>query len=147
MSPASDPETKDEIAKRAYAIWEEEGRPHGRDYDHWHRAESAAPPGSADTPELAAIPETSPDSEATLVTPAPTDTGGEEASRAQGSHDRRRQARPGEKGPARGRAGRRGAEARPGQDRFLSAAPSADGTGTPSGTFWITSAEPEDSPC
>ncbi len=28
-----------DIAKRAYEIWEGEGRPHGRDQDHWHTAE------------------------------------------------------------------------------------------------------------
>lgn len=28
-----------EIAQRAYQIWEREGRPHGRDWDHWHMAE------------------------------------------------------------------------------------------------------------
>ena len=28
------------IRERAYAIWEEEGRPHGKDLDHWHRAEA-----------------------------------------------------------------------------------------------------------
>lgn len=27
-------------AERAYAIWESEGRPHGRDQDHWRRAEA-----------------------------------------------------------------------------------------------------------
>jgi hypothetical protein len=27
------------IRERAYAIWEEEGRPDGRDLDHWRRAE------------------------------------------------------------------------------------------------------------
>jgi hypothetical protein len=27
------------IAKRAYALWEIEGKPHGRDLDHWCRAE------------------------------------------------------------------------------------------------------------
>jgi hypothetical protein len=26
------------IRTRAYAIWEEEGRPEGRDWEHWHRA-------------------------------------------------------------------------------------------------------------
>ncbi|NEI69050.1 DUF2934 domain-containing protein [Rhizobium lusitanum] len=32
-------ESRDEwIKKRAYAIWEEEGHPYGRDVDHWHRA-------------------------------------------------------------------------------------------------------------
>lgn len=29
----------DSVAERAYSIWEEEGRPHGRDHAHWHRAE------------------------------------------------------------------------------------------------------------
>lgn len=28
------------IRDRAYAIWQEEGHPEGRDADHWHRAES-----------------------------------------------------------------------------------------------------------
>ncbi|MBY5455209.1 DUF2934 domain-containing protein [Rhizobium leguminosarum] len=26
------------ISKRAYAIWEEHGRPHGRDDEHWRQA-------------------------------------------------------------------------------------------------------------
>jgi Protein of unknown function (DUF2934) len=26
------------VRARAYAIWEAEGQPHGRDEDHWHRA-------------------------------------------------------------------------------------------------------------
>lgn len=29
-----------DIAARAYQLWEEEGRPHGRDLDHWERAAS-----------------------------------------------------------------------------------------------------------
>ena len=29
-----------EIQTRAYQIWEQEGRPDGRDIDHWLRAES-----------------------------------------------------------------------------------------------------------
>ena len=29
-----------EIAKRAYAIWEIEGRPTGRELDHWLRAQA-----------------------------------------------------------------------------------------------------------
>jgi hypothetical protein len=28
------------IRDRAYYLWEEEGRPHGRDQDHWERARS-----------------------------------------------------------------------------------------------------------
>lgn len=27
------------IAERAYHIWQEQGRPHGRDLDHWLQAE------------------------------------------------------------------------------------------------------------
>jgi hypothetical protein len=34
--------THDEIAERAYAIWEREGRPHGRDLEHWLTAEYLA---------------------------------------------------------------------------------------------------------
>jgi len=26
------------ISKRAYAIWDEQGRPHGRDDEHWRQA-------------------------------------------------------------------------------------------------------------
>lgn len=31
--------TQADVAKRAYAIWEREGRPDGRDFDHWLAAE------------------------------------------------------------------------------------------------------------
>ena len=31
--------TQQEIAHRAYAMWEQEGRPHGRNLDHWLKAE------------------------------------------------------------------------------------------------------------
>ncbi len=34
------PDRHAEIAKRAYAIWELEGRPTGRDIEHWLRAET-----------------------------------------------------------------------------------------------------------
>lgn len=34
------PEREGEIAKRAYRIWEGEGRPAGKDLDHWLRAEA-----------------------------------------------------------------------------------------------------------
>ncbi len=34
------PDPHAEIAKRAYAIWEREGRPKGADLDHWRRAEA-----------------------------------------------------------------------------------------------------------
>jgi hypothetical protein len=32
--------THDEIAARAYSIFEERGRPHGRDLEHWFEAEA-----------------------------------------------------------------------------------------------------------
>jgi hypothetical protein len=32
-------ERKTRVEEHAYKIWEQEGRPHGRDKDHWHRAE------------------------------------------------------------------------------------------------------------
>lgn len=34
------PNLEEEIAKRAYAIWEQEGRPKGREMEHWLRAEA-----------------------------------------------------------------------------------------------------------
>lgn len=43
-----------QIRERAYAIWEQEGRPAGREYDHWVRAagEVSAPAiKTARTPE------------------------------------------------------------------------------------------------
>lgn len=37
-----DPQDREQrIRDRAYAIWVEEGRPDGRDQQHWHDAESA----------------------------------------------------------------------------------------------------------
>ncbi|NMN69029.1 DUF2934 domain-containing protein [Rhizobium sp. 57MFTsu3.2] len=47
-------ETREEwIRKRAYALWEEEGRPTGRDFTHWEqaRAERQALEGSAASPD------------------------------------------------------------------------------------------------
>jgi hypothetical protein len=32
--------TREAIQKRSYTIWEREGRPHGRDHEHWKLAES-----------------------------------------------------------------------------------------------------------
>lgn len=40
----------DKIAQTAYRIWDEEGRPEGRDLDHWLRAQAmltASPPKAA----------------------------------------------------------------------------------------------------
>lgn len=49
--------TDDErIAARAYGIWEREGRPHGRDLDHWlsARAEIEDESAAADAPATTA---------------------------------------------------------------------------------------------
>ena len=35
------------IQQRAYAIWEQQGRPHGRHEDHWRQAESEVAGGGA----------------------------------------------------------------------------------------------------
>lgn len=50
--------TQGEVAKRAYQIWEKEGRPHGRDREHWKQAERelAATSGSAGVPALKPAP-------------------------------------------------------------------------------------------
>lgn len=46
----------DEVRRRAYLIWEEEeeGWPHGRDEEHWSRAERELAQGSGPRPEPAA---------------------------------------------------------------------------------------------
>jgi hypothetical protein len=40
---------KDEIARVAHAIWESEGRPEGRDHDHWMRAVRIVEEGRGET--------------------------------------------------------------------------------------------------
>lgn len=35
------------VAERAYALWEMDERPHGRDLDHWLQAERELAPGPA----------------------------------------------------------------------------------------------------
>lgn len=37
--PEAGPELHDRIQQRAYQIWESEGRPGGREYEHWEQAE------------------------------------------------------------------------------------------------------------
>src|ERR1700693_1247896 len=44
----------DAIRERAYSIWDEEGRPHGKHLDHWLRAESEILPQAK--VEMAALP-------------------------------------------------------------------------------------------
>lgn len=67
--------TQAQIAEAAHRLWEEEGRPDGRDEDHWHRARTAletvpmqdavAPPPKAKAPRARkpAAPKTSSPSE------------------------------------------------------------------------------------
>ena len=46
----------EQIARRAYELWEERGRPHGSDEEDWHRAEHELqhqPDAPADTPSAA----------------------------------------------------------------------------------------------
>lgn len=47
--PGSTADAEEVIRARAYAIWEDEGRPEGRHLDHWRRAsdEVAAPEATA----------------------------------------------------------------------------------------------------
>jgi hypothetical protein len=44
------PDRHGEIAERAYSIWEGEGRPSGRDLDHWLRAEAEVQAERAEKP-------------------------------------------------------------------------------------------------
>lgn len=39
VAPPISPVTHEEIARCAYYIWESEGRPEGRDVEHWLQAE------------------------------------------------------------------------------------------------------------
>jgi hypothetical protein len=50
VSPA-----EEDIKARAYAMWEEEGRPEGKHLEHWSRAarEVGDPPAPAETPKPA----------------------------------------------------------------------------------------------
>ena len=47
------------IRQRAYDIWEEEGHPHGREQEHWHRAArevESAPPAQPELPDFGTAP-------------------------------------------------------------------------------------------
>jgi Protein of unknown function (DUF2934) len=56
MSTASGTPERDDIARVAYAIWESEGCPEGRDHEHWTRARQLIEEGRADAeyPQAAA---------------------------------------------------------------------------------------------
>jgi hypothetical protein len=45
---------EDQVRKHAHRLWEVEGKPHGRDKEHWQQAEkelSSAEPGEDRTPD------------------------------------------------------------------------------------------------
>jgi hypothetical protein len=44
------------VAERAYALWEQEGCPHGRDVNHWLKAEVEITAGTGNNPADAAVP-------------------------------------------------------------------------------------------
>jgi hypothetical protein len=46
-----DPEKERRIRERAYDIWQREGRPHGRDAEHWRRAAAEIEAESQPRPE------------------------------------------------------------------------------------------------
>jgi hypothetical protein len=41
---------EESIKARAYALWEEEGRPHGKHLEHWRRASESSPANGAESP-------------------------------------------------------------------------------------------------
>ena len=64
MSPTKPSES--EIARKAYEIWEAEGRPEGRDVANWHQAER-----DVTEPVLEPVPDVPPTVEAETPAPAP----------------------------------------------------------------------------
>lgn len=48
------PEDNDLVRTRAYLLWVEEGRPEGRDVEHWHRAAELVANEAADPKPTAA---------------------------------------------------------------------------------------------
>lgn len=64
MNPTKPDEN--EIAQRAYKLWEAEGRPEGRDVAHWHQAEQ-----DVSEPVTQPVEEVAPDVEETPVAAEP----------------------------------------------------------------------------
>ncbi len=68
MTPSAD--HTDDIARVAHAIWEAEGRPEGRDHEHWMRAKQLIAEGRAEAEyPAAAAPDTGSASSARPVQP------------------------------------------------------------------------------
>jgi hypothetical protein len=59
------------VRERAYALWESEGRPHGKDFEHWRRSVeellAELPPAAAEEP----VAEPEPAAAESKVEPAP----------------------------------------------------------------------------
>ena len=68
MNTARSADEAREIARRAYALWESEGRPHGRDQEHWARAEREFGPATAPVSKTAAA---SAEAQPTVAAPVP----------------------------------------------------------------------------
>lgn len=62
MNPSKASPSRETIAHRAYELWEEAGRPDGRDQEFWLRAETelSAHAGAAGVPPILAPPPTPP---------------------------------------------------------------------------------------
>ena len=73
------------IRQRAYEIWEREGRPHGRDAEHWRRAVEELATARAD-PDTQEVPATRVRGPAQLEQPpsAPSDAAGSSSQAGQG---------------------------------------------------------------
>jgi hypothetical protein len=67
--PVQPPRGQEIIADRAYQLWESEGRPEGRDVDHWFRAEREL---SGAEPELPADEAHPPEDEDSAASPGAT---------------------------------------------------------------------------
>lgn len=65
----SRPPTHDEIAARAYAMWEDQGRPEGHDSDIWLAAERALRDEAAGYREVDQLPADAEDLDALEITP------------------------------------------------------------------------------
>lgn len=65
---ASNPEREQRIRERAYHLWEQDGRPHGRDTEYWERADELTrieeSAGAAQLPNPATVPGANPNAAA-----------------------------------------------------------------------------------
>ena len=52
-----DSDKTDHISRRAYEMWEAEGRPHGKHDEHWHAARRELDGTTADAPSAGSAPD------------------------------------------------------------------------------------------